>query len=113
MKSTKALLAALLAASTLGAAPSADTFVGTISDDMCGASHAAMRMGPTDAECTNACVEEHDAAYVLVDDRRVYALSGQRVPKAFAGRKVTVSGTLDAATQTITVTSIAAAGPMP
>ena len=46
-----------------------ETFAGTISDEMCALNHAAMRMGPTDAECTHACVEEHDAAYVLADGK--------------------------------------------
>jgi hypothetical protein len=33
-------------------------------------------------------------------------LSDQSAPRRFAGRKVTVTGTLDAATATITVTAI-------
>ena len=56
-----------------------------------------------------ACIEEHDATYVLVDGKKVYQLSDQRAPKAFAGKKVTVVGTLDAATSTITVSSITGA----
>ena len=83
--------------------------MGTISDDMCALNHAAMRMGPTDAECTHACVEEHDAFYVLVVGEAVYRLSDQAAAKPFAGRKVKVGGTLDRATSIITVTSIAGA----
>jgi hypothetical protein len=98
--------AALLAAMTLGARQPGQTFTGTISDSTCATSHASMRMGPTDAECTQACVDEHDAAYVLVDGSNVYQLSDQRAPKAFAGRKVKVVGTLDPATRTIAVTAI-------
>jgi hypothetical protein len=105
----RSLLAGLIAAVTLGAAPADDTFVGTVSDDMCAMSHAAMRMGPTDGECTNACIEEHGGSYVLVDGEHVYKFSDQRAPKAFAGQKVRVVGTLDTATQTIMVTSITAA----
>jgi hypothetical protein len=105
----RSLLAGLIAAVTLGAAPIDDTFVGTISDDMCAMSHAVMRMGPTDAECTNACIEEHGGSYVLVVGEHVYKLSDQRAPKAFAGQTVKVVGTLDPATQTITVTSMAKA----
>jgi Protein of unknown function (DUF5818) len=104
----KLLLASLLAIASLGAAPADETFVGTISDDMCAMNHAVMRMGPTDAECTRACVEEHDAAYVLVDGQHVYRLTDQRAPKAFAGRRAKVTGTLDAATGTIAVTSVTA-----
>lgn len=103
----KLLLASVLAAVTFGAAPSDQTFVGTISDSMCAQSHASMKMGDTDAECTHACIEEHGGTYVLVDAEHVYQLSDQKATKAFAGKKVTVVGTLDAKTSTITVTSIA------
>ena len=65
-----------------------------------------MRMGPTDAECTVLCVNVHDARYVLSDGRHVYALGDQRTPEKFAGQRVTVRGTLDAATATIKVDSI-------
>ena len=99
------LVASVLAAVTFGAAQS-ESFVGTISDSMCAQSHAAMRMGDTDAECTHACIEEHGGTYVLVDAEHVYQLSDQKATKAFAGKKVTVVGTLDAKTSTITVTSI-------
>ncbi|HVG84008.1 MAG TPA: DUF5818 domain-containing protein [Vicinamibacterales bacterium] len=107
--SLKMLFAGLLAAATLGGAQSTRTFAGTISDEMCALNHAAMRMGPTDAECTHACVEEHDAAYVLADDKTVYRLSDQAAAKPFAGRKVKVVGTLDEAHNTIIVTSITGA----
>jgi uncharacterized protein DUF5818 len=100
----------LLAASVLSAPPAQQTFSGTITDEMCAtAGHAQMRMGPTDAECTRACVAAHGAAYVLHDGKNVYVLSDQRAPEKFAGQKVTVVGTLDAKTQTIQVQSIAAA----
>jgi Protein of unknown function (DUF5818) len=104
----KLLLTGFLAVMSLGSPPAEQTFIGIVSDDMCAMNHAAMRMGPTDAECTHACVEEHDAAYVLVDGEHVYRLTDQRAPKAFAGRKAKVTGTLDAATSTIAVTSVTA-----
>jgi hypothetical protein len=66
-------------------------------------------MGPTDAECTIACVEAHGAAYVLYDGKGAYTLSDQKTPEKFAGKKVTVTGTLDAKTKTIQVDSISAA----
>jgi hypothetical protein len=101
----------LLAISALPAAQEQRTFTGVISDDQCaGAGHARMRMGPTDAECTRACVMLHDAAYVLEDGANVYALSDQKTPDRFAGQKVRVTGTLDAKTRTTRVESIAAAG---
>ena len=68
-----------------------------------------MRMGPTDAECTVACVGAHGATYVLYDGKDVYTLSDQQTPEKFAAQKVTVIGTLDAKTKTIQVESITAA----
>ncbi|MBZ5609323.1 MAG: hypothetical protein LAP38_13755 [Acidobacteriia bacterium] len=47
--------------------------------------------------------------YVLYDGKEVYTLSDQRTPERFAGKRVTVTGTLDARTKTIQVDSIAAA----
>jgi hypothetical protein len=96
-----------LASASLGLLRADETFTGTISDDMCGLNHAAMRMGPTEADCTHACVQEHDGAYVLADKSRIYRLSDQAAAKPFAGRKVRVTGTLDKGTRTIAVTSIA------
>ncbi len=68
-----------------------------------------MQMGSNDAECTIACVQIHDASYVLFDGKEVYTLSDQKTPEKFAGKKVTVKGTLNAKTKTIQVDSIAAA----
>jgi hypothetical protein len=68
-----------------------------------------MQMGPTDAECTVACVQAHGALYVLFDGKNVYTLSDQQAPEKFAGKKVTVTGSLDAKTRTIHVDSMIAA----
>jgi Protein of unknown function (DUF5818) len=79
-------------------APSAKqtTITGVVSDDMCAtAGHASMRMGPTDAECTLACVDAHGAQLVLVAGRDVYTLSDQELPKKFAGQRVRVTGTIE------------------
>jgi hypothetical protein len=46
---------------------------------------------------------------VLYDGKAAYSLSDQKTPEKFAGKKVTVKGTLDAKTKTIQVDSIAAA----
>jgi hypothetical protein len=94
------------------AAQSQQTFVGTITDDMCATAkggHTTMRMGPTDAECTKACVAAHGAEYVLADGTNVYTLSDQKTPEKFAGQRVRVAGTLDAKTKKIQVQSISAA----
>lgn len=106
----KHLIVTLLALSALSAGQGKQTFTGIITDDMCANStgHAAMRMGPTDAECTNACVLAHGASYVLYDGKNVYTLSDQQTPEKFAGQKVKVVGTLDAKTKAIHVDSITA-----
>ena len=106
----KHLIVSLLTVAALSAAPGKETFTGTITDNMCArGGHSQMRMGPTDAECTVACVGAHGATYVLFDGKDVYTLSDQRTPEKFAAQKVKVTGTLDAKTRTIQVESITAA----
>ena len=95
--------------SVLAAAQGKRTFTGVITDNMCPTGdHSRMKMGSTDAECTIACVDAHGAQYVLYDGKESYTLSDQQTPQKFAGKKVTVRGTLDAKTKTIKVDSIAA-----
>ncbi len=110
MKYLMLSLLALAALPPLSATQGKQTFTGTITDDMCArAGHRQMRMGPTDADCTIACVRAHDAMYVLYDGKDVYTLSDQRTPEKFAAQKVRVTGTLDAKTKTIQVDSMTAA----
>jgi hypothetical protein len=105
-----ASLPAAQSTQTFASAQGTQTFVGTITDDMCAKEgHASMRMGPTDAECTTACVAAHGAEYVLADGTNVYTLSDQKTPETFAGQRVRVTGTLDAKTRTIQVQSMSAA----
>jgi hypothetical protein len=83
----------------------ASTFVGSISDSMCGAKH--MMPGTSDRDCTLECVKA-GAKYILVDPTgKIYQLSDQKRPEPFAGSKVQVTGTLKG--DTIVVTSIKAA----
>ena len=106
----KHLIVSLLAVAVLSAAQGKQTFTGTMTDNICAkAGHSQMRMGPTDAECTIACISAHGATYVLYDGKNVYTLSDQRTPETFAAQKVRVIGTLDSKTKTIQVDSIAAA----
>jgi hypothetical protein len=106
----KPLIMSLLTIAALAAPRGKQTFTGAITDSMCDrADHSGMRMGPTDAECTIACVMVHGALYVLYDGKEAYTLSDQQTPEKFAGQKVTVVGTLDAKTKTIQVASITAA----
>ena len=104
----KLLLFSLLAIAAL-AAPGKQTFSGVITDSMCArGDHSKMQMGPTDADCTIACIREHGATYVLYDGKHAYDLSDQQTPEKFAGKRVTIIGVLDAKTQTLQVDSIAA-----
>jgi len=79
------------------------TFVGNISDSMCGLKH--MMPGQSDKDCTLECVKA-GSKFVLADvaNGKVYQLSDQKKPAEFAGQKVKVTGTLKG--DTINVTAI-------
>jgi len=103
----RSVLVGVIVIASLTAAPEKKTFTGAITDSMCAlADHSRMRMGPNDAECTKACINEHGALYVLWDGKEVYTLSDQKTPEKFAGKKVKVVGTLDPKTKVIQVSSI-------
>jgi hypothetical protein len=88
------------------AAADKQTFTGVITDDMCGkADHKAMNMGP-DAKCVAECIKGMDGKYVLYDGKTTYILSDQKAPAKFAAQRVTITGALDASTNTIKVDSI-------
>ena len=100
-------LVLLLATGIALASPKGEgkTFVGNISDSMCGVKHM---MPGGDKACTLECVKG-GSKYVLADPAsgKVYELSDQKKPEEFAGQKVKVTGTLKG--KLITVTSIEAA----
>ena len=100
------ILAFVLTAGMSLAAPKQQTFVGNISDAMCGLKHGME--GKTDAACTLECVKM-GSKFVLADTaaQKVYQLSDQKNPETFAGKKVKVTGTLKG--DTIEVSSIEAA----
>jgi hypothetical protein len=105
-----AIFRLLVIGAVAAAAPQQQKFAGTITDSMCDdGDHSTMRMGSTDAECTLACNSAHGASYVLFDGKEAYPLSDQQTPEKFAGKKVTITGTLDAKTHAIHVDSITAA----
>jgi len=102
------LVAGLLSVASAGAAQSRQTVVGVITDEICaGMGHSSMAMGPTDADCTRACVNAHGVRYVLFDGKTPYVLDDQKTPERFAGERVKVIGTVDVKTKTIHVQSIA------
>jgi hypothetical protein len=73
---------------------SATTYVGVITDSMCNTDHQPMKVSP-DEKCVKDCVgDARTFKYALADGKRVYLLSDQQTPQAFAGRKVKVTGVL-------------------
>jgi len=94
----------LVCAAVLSFAAAGQTFTGEIGDSMCGAKHM---MPGSKKDCTMECVKG-GAKYILIDPSgKVYQLSDQKKPEAFAGSNVKVTGTLKG--DTITVASIAPA----
>jgi hypothetical protein len=96
----------LLIAAGLLAAADARTFVGVITDTMCGADHKHMGIAPND-KCVRECVK-HGAKYALYDGKEVYRLSDQQTPEKFAAKKVKVTGVLYEKTKIIKVERIEA-----
>jgi hypothetical protein len=80
----------------------AETFTGTVSDAMC-AKNPAKAGSPDHAECAKKCIGMGSPAVLVVGDK-VYKISNPDKLTAFAGKKVTVDGTL--AADTITVSSV-------
>jgi len=110
MIAVKPVILSLFVVAAIIPAQSARRFTGTVTDSMCPTGdHSQMRMGPTNAECTIGCNDGHGAPYVLYDGKDTFRLSDQKTSAKFAGKKVTVTGTLDAKDKTIQVSSIAAA----
>jgi len=89
--------------SDVGDATMGKTFGGVITDSICGARHAS-GSGKSPAECARACVRK-GSNYMLVDGNKIYMLdgSGPEIDK-LAGQRVSVTGTLDG--KTITVSSV-------
>jgi hypothetical protein len=106
VSSTTLILVLLLA--TAAFAAKAQTFTGTVSDAMCGATHM---MEGDPASCLRTCVSK-GSKYALVVGDKVYTLdsSNQATLDALgklAAKKATVTGTIDG--ETISVSSVTAA----
>jgi uncharacterized membrane protein YcgQ (UPF0703/DUF1980 family) len=90
-------LAALILAAAgmcVAAADVSRNYTGTITDAMCSGDHSSM--GGTDAaKCTMECVKSMGSKYALQVGKDSYVLSDQKTPEKFAGKKVTVTGTLN------------------
>lgn len=120
MKRVFIVFAAAVAIGAMGiAAQKTETFKGEIMDSGCAmmGSHASMLKGHGMAGkendpgakrmCTLDCVKA-GGTYVLYNEgkKTFYQLDDQKKPEQFAGMNVKVSGTLDAKTNTIHVTTI-------
>lgn len=91
-------LAAALTLGAMGLLGADQSWTGTISDSMCGASH-----GSTPAkQCTLGCVKK-GAKYVVVVGDKVYSISNQNAPNLmkYAGENVKVTGTMNGDTITV------------
>ena len=108
------ILGMIFTACCLGAGGNEQTFTGEIGDSQCALnvhsldrSHAEMlkskKIGGTAADCAHYCVKNLGGVYVLQVKDKVYKLDNQKLAEGHAGQKVKVSGTLDAATNTIAV----------
>jgi len=101
----RAFLAAWIAVLPVAAAAQEKEFKGSITDDMCGASH--MMEGMNDKECADECVKggAKYALYVPGQDK-VYALDKQNEAAKFAGQAVIVKGASSQDGKAIAVKSI-------
>ncbi len=84
------------------------TFVGVITDTMCGDNHVHMNVTP-DEKCVRECVKSSSKyKYALHDGKKMYTLSDQQTPEKFAAQKVKVTGVLYEKTGIIKVEKIEA-----
>jgi hypothetical protein len=100
-------LTSLMIAGALVAGAATQTFMGVITDTMCGKDHSMMHVKP-DSKCVLECVKHGTSKYALFDGKNVYLLSDQKTPEQFAGQKVKVTGTLDEKAKTLKADSISA-----
>jgi hypothetical protein len=91
---TARLIVIALAISTTTAVAAPETHIGVVTDTMCAADHAAMKIAP-DHKCVRQCVGDgRTYQYALLKGKEVFRLSDQETPARFAGQKVKVTGQL-------------------
>lgn len=106
MKIVRILVVAALLAAPAASAEQASTYIGIVTDTMCGISHAAMKVSP-EAKCVKECVgDARTFQYALADGKNIYRLSDQQTPEKFAGRRVKVTGVLYSKTKILKVDRI-------
>jgi hypothetical protein len=111
-----ALLLWMVAFSDAGDEPMR-TFRGEIADNQCAQnihslthSHQEMlkskSMGGDSGSCAQYCVRYLGGSFVLSSKKEIYRLDDQAGAEKFAGKRVKVTGTLDAKTKTIHVSKV-------
>lgn len=98
---TKKLTMFIAAFTIFGCLAWGATYVGVVSDSMCGAKHS--HASKAAAECVAKCVKG-GSQYVLVSHGKVYKVDQQDQFAQYAGRMVRVEGTLS--DDSIAVTSV-------
>jgi hypothetical protein len=100
--------------STAAAFAADKTYTGEIMDSQCAdmASHDNMMKGENAhnaKECTLSCVKK-GGSYALYEsgEKRAYKLDNQKKVAAFAGQKVTITGSYDSSSDSIHVASVKA-----
>jgi len=106
----KSVIISMMAAAVMYAAGASKTYTGTITDSMCGANHAMMKISPND-KCVRECVRMDNGKwkYALLVGKDMYVLSDQQTPEKFAAKRVTVTGTVYPKTGILKVDKIEAA----
>ena len=97
MKKLAVLTALSLSLATAGAM--AQSFKGVVSDAMC-AQNPAKASSPSHAACAQKCIKSGSPA-VLIVGSKVYKVSNPDKLDPFAGKMVTVDGTLTDGTLTV------------
>jgi len=100
------IISLLFSGAIIVSAAGPQSFTGIVTDSMCGKDHAMMKVNP-DSKCVVECAR-HGSKYALFNGKTAYVLSDQKTPEQFAGRKVTVNGTLYEKTGILKVDSIQA-----
>ena len=100
MKKIVALTA--LALTVASSSAFAETFKGVVSDAMC-SSDTAKASAADHAACATKCIKGGEKAVLIVGDK-VYNIANQPKVTSYAGKTVTIEGSLDK--DTITVASI-------
>ncbi len=99
----KLLAVSIVGLSFLSVSAMAETFHGVVSDAMCAKNNIAKASSPAHADCAKKCIGMGSPA-VLIVGTKIYNVSNPQKLDAFAGKSVTVDGSVSG--DTITVASV-------